>query len=362
MAVHENKIAEGIAAAERVLSDPHAPKEAVVFAAFSTGLAMPVAGRGHAFDPIAARWRADQEATDATLRPFVQYGDVLALIYTGHFDLADQRAADYAESSSAGPFLAYSIANIRAGLVATYRGKFPDAISSIEQALAAPDREAPLVWRLPARLLLARAYAALGRTGEAERVLVDTAEHAGQFVALHGPQLTIAQSWLAAAEGSDRRAVELARAAADAAHKSGQYAVEAEALHHAARFGDHTVAARLAKLAGRVEGRLVPLYARHANAVAAGDGRALDEVSKDFEGVGLLLSATDSAAQAAAQHNRVGQRQRSQESEVRARRLAAQCGGATTPAINSLAHDPLLMASREREIADSGPPALEEMP
>ena len=60
IAVHENRIAEGLAAAERVLADPHAPKQAIDFAAYAAGLGMPVAGRGADFEPIAARCRAEQ--------------------------------------------------------------------------------------------------------------------------------------------------------------------------------------------------------------------------------------------------------------------------------------------------------------
>ncbi|PRC61649.1 hypothetical protein C6A85_07405, partial [Mycobacterium sp. ITM-2017-0098] len=52
LAVHENKISEGIAAAMTVLDDPQAPKQAVEFAAFAAGLALPVAGRGQEFEPI----------------------------------------------------------------------------------------------------------------------------------------------------------------------------------------------------------------------------------------------------------------------------------------------------------------------
>jgi hypothetical protein len=63
IAVHENEIAEGIAAAEAVLADPRALKQAVEFAAFAAGLAMPVAGRGGDFEPIAARCRSEQKAT-----------------------------------------------------------------------------------------------------------------------------------------------------------------------------------------------------------------------------------------------------------------------------------------------------------
>jgi DNA-binding CsgD family transcriptional regulator len=350
MAVHENKIADGITAAERVLADPNAPKQAIEFAAFSAGLAMPVAGRGAAFEPYAARCRAERTPTDGMIRVMVRYCDVLALTYIGELDLAGRRAADYVDFSSAGQFLGWAIANITVGLVATYRGKFPQAISSIEQALAALAAEASLPWRLPARLLLARSYAALGNIDGAERVLDEAKEHSGPQVALHEPQRLIARSWLAAAKGGERSAIDLARAGADIAHQAGQYAAEAEALHHAARFGDRTFAGRLVALADCLQGPVVTLYARHASAMASSDPAALDAVSAEFEKAGLILSAADSAAQAAPLHDRAGQRRKSAESAARALRLAAQCGGALTPAIRSAAR-PLPVTSREREIA-----------
>ncbi|PRC62428.1 hypothetical protein C6A85_03110, partial [Mycobacterium sp. ITM-2017-0098] len=71
-------------------------------------------------------------------------------------------AAEYANFSSVGQFLAWAIAKIMAGVVATARGDFLDVVSSIEQALAALSAETSLPWQLPGRLLLARAYAALG--------------------------------------------------------------------------------------------------------------------------------------------------------------------------------------------------------
>jgi DNA-binding NarL/FixJ family response regulator len=350
MAVHENKIDEGIAAAEAVLSDPHAPKQAVDFAAFAAGLAMPVAGRGGDFEPIAARCRSDQKATDGMIRVMVRYCDVLALTYAGELDVAEQRAADYEHFSSEGQFLGWAIAKITSGLVATHRGRFPDAISAIEQALAALAAEASLPWRLPARLLLARAYAAMGNIEQAERVLADAKEHSGAFVALHEPHRLIAKAWVAAAKTGERSGIDLAREAADLAHGSGQYAVEAEALHHAARFGDRSVARRLAALGDRVSGPVMALQARHAAAVADRDAQALDVISAEFEAAGLMLSAADSAAQAVPLHDHAGERTKSAASSARALRLAAQCGGAATPAIRS-AGRPLPVSSREREVA-----------
>jgi DNA-binding CsgD family transcriptional regulator len=350
MAVHENKIDDGIAAAEAVLSDPHAPKQAVDFAAFAAGLSMPVAGRGGDFEPIAARCRSEQKATDGMIRVMVRYCDVLALTYAGELDVAEQRAVDYEQFSSEGQFLGWAIAKITSGLVATHRGRFPEAISSIEQALAALAAEASLPWRLPARLLLARAYAAIGNIEQAERVLADAKEHSGHFVALHEPHRLIAKACLAAAKTGERSGIELARDAADLAHRSGQYAVEAEALHHAARFGDRTVARRLAALGDCVSGPVIALQARHAAAVADRDAQALDVISVEFEAAGLMLSAADSAAQAVPLHDHAGQRSKSAASSARALRLAAQCGGAATPAIRSAAR-PLPVSSREREVA-----------
>jgi DNA-binding CsgD family transcriptional regulator len=351
LAVHENKITAGIAAAMTVLDDPQAPKQAVEFAAFAAGLAMPVAGRGQEFEPIAARCRAELKTTDGMIRVMVRYCDVLALTHTGQLDLADKRAAEYANFSSVGQFLAWAIAKIMAGVVATARGDFPEVVSSIEQALAALSAETSLPWQLPGRLLLARAYAALGRTGEAERVLNDAAEHSGPSMALHEPQRLISRSWYAAAKGMERRAVELARAAADNAHQSGQLALEAEALHHATRFGDRTTAARLAELSETVYGPVVGLFAQHAAAFGAGVAAALDTASAEFEKSGMLLAAADAAAQAALLHDSAGDRRRTNESGANALRLAERCGGATTPAIKAAAR-PLPLTPREREIAE----------
>jgi DNA-binding CsgD family transcriptional regulator/tetratricopeptide (TPR) repeat protein len=350
MAVHENRFDAGLAAAETVLNNADSPKQAVEFAAFGAGLALPVAGRGTEYEPIAARCRAEQKPTDGMIRVMVRYCDVLALTHTGQLDQADLRVLEYTQFSSEGQFLGWAIAKIAAGLVATYRGRFPEAISFIEQALAALNAETSLPWRLPARLLLARAYAALGQTGQAQRVLDDATEHTGRHMELHEPQRMIANAWLTAALGGERTAAEAARRAAVAAHRAGQFALEAEALHHSARFGDRAAAKPLAAVVLRLDGTVAVLYLRHANAVAEADPDALDAVSVDFEKAGLILSAADAAAQAVLLHHHAGEHRRSADSAARAKRLAALCGGAITPAIRSAAR-PLPLSPRVREIA-----------
>src|ERR1700739_2658074 len=102
---------------------------------------------------------------------------------TVEIDLAYRRVSEYAEFSSVGQYAGWGIAKVMAGLVAAYRGKFPDAVSSLEQALAALNAETPLPWLWPARLLLARAYAALGSPEQAEQVLEACKQHAGRSMA-----------------------------------------------------------------------------------------------------------------------------------------------------------------------------------
>jgi DNA-binding NarL/FixJ family response regulator len=280
----------------------------------------------------------------------IRYGDVLSLVHSGQLAAAERRVAEYAEFTSTGQFTGWAITKITDGLVNTYRGRFPDAIRAIEQALAALNAESSLPWRLPARLLLARAYAALGQPEEAARVLAEAREHTGAQVAVHEPARLIAESWLTAARGGARPAAEEARKAAAAARRVGQYALEAEALHHAARFGDRTVAARLTELAKQVAGPVVGLAAEHAAAVAAHDAAALDELSTRFEAVGVLLSAADAAAQAAVLHEAAHRSVRAAESTTRARQLAVSCGQASTPALRAAVR-PLPISEREREVA-----------
>ncbi|MEU3010559.1 helix-turn-helix transcriptional regulator [Nocardia asteroides NBRC 15531] len=350
MAVHENRLDVGVAESERVIADPNSPRQAVDFAAFALGLALPYVGRGAEVGAIAARIRAEQKSTDGIVRVMVRYGDVLALTMIGELDQAEQRASEYREFSSAGQFVGWAIARIAIGVVATCRGRFRAAIAAFEQALAALNAENTLPWQLPARLVLARAYAALGEADQAERVLADAEEHSGPYMALHEPQRLIARAWVAAAEHSQHAAIDLARKAADLAHRTGQFAQEAEALHHATRFGDRTLAPRLAAVATRLQGPAAAIYARHAAALAHSDTAALAAVSVEFENLGMLLAAADAAAQAVPIFDHAGRRRPSAEAAARAVALAARCDGAGSPAITAAAR-PLPITEREREIA-----------
>ena len=84
----------------------------------------------------------------------------------------------------------------------------------MEQTVAALTSESAASWSFPARLLLAQSYCALGRVEPGAKMVAELRTRFGRHVALFGPQLRIAESWLAAAEGNVSAAIDLALDAA----------------------------------------------------------------------------------------------------------------------------------------------------
>ena len=76
--------------------------------------------------------------------------------------------------------------------------------------MAALTSESAASWSFPARLLLAQSYCALGRAEPGAKMVAELRTRFGRHVAVFGPQLRIAESWLAAAEGNVSAAIELA--------------------------------------------------------------------------------------------------------------------------------------------------------
>ena len=350
-AVNENRLQDAFVDAEQVMSAEGAPPWAVWWSAFGGGLSLALMGRGDAARVYAERGHEVESHIDGLNRFMSTHAEVLALTLTGDMAAARRCAAAYFGYSAPGQYLAWGFAKILQGTVDVAEGHFPDGVENLEQALAALTAEGAAAWMFPARIRLAEAYSALGRAAEAAEAIAEAAERGGRHSAVYEPQLQIARAWQAAAEGTLTPAVRLAIGAADAAARANQHAIEAKALHTAARFGDHTVAGRLADLAARIDGPLVQIQARHAVAVASHDGPGLDTAAMEFEQLGALLSAADAAAQAATAHERSGDRRRLLESAATANRLAAACGGAGTPALRQSAQ-PLPLTAREREIAN----------
>ena len=346
-----NQLDEAVAHAERVLADPDASAVAVAWAVFGGALALALMGRGNEVAVVAERGRRVENKVDGLLRYLTAYGEVRALALAGEFDAAEKRSADVVRISSEGQYLAWGMANVLSGTIELARGSFLDTMSRMEQTVAALTSESAASWSFPARLLLAQSYCALGRVEPGAKMVAELRTRFGQHVALFGPQLRIAESWLAAAEGNVSRAIDLALDAAGLARESGQQAIEMLALHDAVRFGDRSCLSRLVDVAHATGGRLATALAAHAAAVTDRDADAIFAAAQQLEQIGALLSAADAAAQAAVAYAAAGERRHAGEAAGTANRLAAECGGLRTPALE-LAGSPLPLTVREREIAN----------
>ena len=347
----ENQLTEAVELSERVLADPDASAFAVEWAVFGGALALALMGRGDEVAVVADRGHAIENQVDGLLRYLTAFGEVRALVLAGDFDTAAQRSADIIRITSAGQYLAWGMANELVGTVESARGHFADTVSRMEQTVAALTSESAASWSFPARLLLAQAYCALGRADAGAKMVAELRTRFSPHVAVFGPQLKIAESWLAAAEGNVSAAIELALEAAGLAAESGQRAIEMLALHDAVRFGEQSILDRLIDLPGGTGGRLAAVIAAHAMAVRDRDAAGIYAAAQQFEQIGAKLSAADAAAQAAVAFEGADDRRRSVEAAAAANRLAAECGGIRTPALDLAAH-PLPLTVREREIAN----------
>jgi DNA-binding NarL/FixJ family response regulator len=347
----ENQLDEAVKDAEQVLADPDASAAAVEWAVFGGALALALMGRGDEVAVVAERGRRLENKVDGLLRYLTAFGEVRALALAGEFDSADKRSADIVRISSPGQYLAWGMANVLSGTIELARGRFLDTMSRMEQTVAALTSESAASWSFPARLLLAQSYCALGRVVPGAKMVAELRTRFGRHVAVFGPQLRIAESWLAAAEGNLSSAIDLALDAARLARESGQRAIEMLALHDAVRYGDRSCLSQLVEVADATGGRLATALAAHAAAVTDRNADAIYASAQQLEQIGALLSAADAAAQAAVAYEAAGDRRQAGEAGGTANRLAAACGGLRTPALD-LAGSPLPLTVREREIAN----------
>jgi DNA-binding NarL/FixJ family response regulator len=346
----QNQLGKAVALSQHVLSDKSAPVVAVEWAAFGGALALALMGRGDEVSAVAKRGHAIESKVDGLLSYLTAFGEVRALALAGEFAAAEKQSTGFVHISSAGQYLAWSMANLLTGTVDFARGRFADTAARMEQTVAALTSESAASWSFPARLLLAQSHCVLGRVGPGAKMVAELRTCYGSHVAVFGPQLRITEAWLAAAEGNVSAAIDLALDAARCAEESGQRAIEMLALHDAVRFGDHSSLGRLVDVATDVGGRLAAVIAAHAAALRDRDAAAILAAAHQFEEIGALLSAADAAGQAASAFQASDDRRRTMEAAAVAHRLAAECGGIRTPALDIAAH-PLPLTTREREIA-----------
>ena len=235
--------------------------------------------------------------------------------------------------------------------MAKAEGRIATAEAWLREAVALLDEQDPYRFM---RWCLAELASVAALTGDQKAAAgwLDRADaRAGEANRYFDPWVELDRAWVAAAAGELTRAAQLATRAAELAGASGQLTLEAVALHDVARLGDPgRVRERLEELAGRLEGRLAPVLASSAAALAAPDGAALDRVAAAFEDLGALLLAAETAAAAARAHRAAGRDARANAARERTATLAAACQGARTPGLGIDAATSAL-TPREREVA-----------
>jgi DNA-binding CsgD family transcriptional regulator len=160
--------------------------------------------------------------------------------------------------------------------------------------------------------------------------------------------MSLARAWVAASQGAVSEAINTLLSAAERAKETGRYAAEVLCLQTATQFGDRTAAARLRELKSIVEGPRAGLAARFAEALCEGNATELAAVSEEFERMGDLVAALDSAGHAALAYRRQDKRGSALGCSTRADDLAAK-SGARTPALRQ-ASESLPLTDREAEV------------
>lgn len=261
---------------------------------------------------------------------------------TAHYGNALDRQADALQGEWA----------LALGQLALFRGRVATARRWEREAAALIERHSPTLGRYGIGYALCFSAEAAALCADLPAVDADLT----QVEALLPPETALCNAqrgrvWAAAARGETSAARDLAMASADALRRAQAHLHEAMACHDVVRLGaPDRVAVRLQELAGGLQGRLGELFSRHAQALAAPDAQALEEVAADFAASGLTLLAAEAAAEASDVYRRYGRTVRAGVTAERSRELAGECEGARTPAL-ALADRPLPLTPREREIA-----------
>jgi DNA-binding CsgD family transcriptional regulator len=224
------------------------------------------------------------------------------------------------------------------GLSAMSRGDLATSQRSLQEAIAHLESGGGgRMTKSFARSWLAAVTGIAGRAVDARRefsAIPWSAQDAGAGV--WDLERFIAEAWTCAAEGATSQAISILRETAAKECERGRPAWEVVLLQTATQFGDHTTAARLAELARIVDGPRAPVAAAHAAALASGNGDALADASRRYQAFGDRIAAADAAAHAVKAYQRAGLRGAAMSASTTAKRLAAECRGAETPALKTL--------------------------
>ncbi|GAB93588.1 AAA family ATPase [Gordonia rhizosphera] len=182
----------------------------------------------------------------------------------------------------------------------------------------------------------ALALALAGRPDEA-----DAAMHAREHLDVDdsyfmGIDSMLTCAWIAVARSAFRDARDELIRAAEVGEQIGDLVGSMSALHSLARIGyAGDAVSPAASLSDRLDGALAHARMRHIRALSERNPTELDAVSAEFEQMGALLLATESAADAAAAWKRGGDLRRKAAADRQVGRLHDRCPLAHTPAIGT---------------------------
>lgn len=272
-----------------------------------------------------------------------------ALLLAGDVEAAATAANLHFVRCADTPGLTRAMAVAMLGTTALGSGDLAGALEHFDAAAAEAENDDLNGTFYRFRITHTEALARSGRIGPATVALELTT--AGRHAAYECVETAfqVATAWVASTQGRVDEARGICGRAAELARSRAQWAREVLCLQTAVQFGFTGAAQRLVALTDVVEGPRAQVAARHAEALAAADGAALDASSAAYERMGDRLAAADAAAQAAAAHRLSGRRGSALTANSRAQQLARQCGGADSPALRA-ARIALPLTQREHEI------------
>jgi DNA-binding CsgD family transcriptional regulator/tetratricopeptide (TPR) repeat protein len=323
----------------------------VVGAEIGWALAQISADAGRTTEAVADADAGYAAATRTLEAPHMRFNiadaEVSALLLSGQIrdalDVAERTQQQAAHLPGAAQLLGAAVA----GRAALGAGDLRSACLLLEQAAEGLSASHPVGWGYRYRIPHATALAIRGLTHEAVAALAALDKVRRRFRSLDHER-SLARAWVAASQGAVSEAITILLLAAERARATGQFAAEVLCLQTATQFGDCTCAPRLRELESIVEGPRVRPAARFAAALADDDAAELFSLSKEFEHIGDLVGAIDSAAHAALAYRHIAKRGSALGCSTRADALADQCG-ASTPALRH-ATETLPLTDREAEI------------
>ncbi len=313
---------------------------------------------------LAGRSAEAIDHTSAALAVRLDLDDELQLSRTGVYVVAQSLALAYAgrlEEAATTAELAYDVAVERGivdgqawlgsvlGIIRLMQGRLVRSVNLFREVagLFAQLNHPGQRWGLAG---IALAAGQMGDRASCEAAVSELAAMPLPSVRLMDVNVLRGQAWAHVAAGDLGTARETLWEAKHLAGKWGQLAGAAETLFDLVRIGENDAVEELRGLAGQVDGDLMSARVTHAEAIAEQDPLLAGRAAEQFETIGALLLAAESAALDHRLSRGHSLHRRAAAASATVERLSARCEGASTPAL-SMAQDVERLSSREREVA-----------